>query len=76
MNPRMPQVTAKELVRFLKKKGFEEDREKGSHLTLRHPQKKLFITIPVHTGCDIGRGLARRILADCGFSVEDYIRGE
>jgi predicted RNA binding protein YcfA (HicA-like mRNA interferase family) len=73
MNPRMPQVTANELVRFLKKKGFQEDRQKGSHLTLRHPDKKVSVTIPVHTGCDLGRGLVRRILADCGLSVEDYM---
>ncbi len=29
------------------------------------------VTIPVHTGCDIGRGLAMRILKDGGFSVEE-----
>lgn len=33
---RMPQVTARELVQFLKKQGFAEDRQAGSHLTLRH----------------------------------------
>lgn len=31
---RMPQVTARELVRFLKAQGFGEDRQSGSHLTL------------------------------------------
>jgi predicted RNA binding protein YcfA (HicA-like mRNA interferase family) len=34
--PRMPQVTARELVRFLKSQGFVEDRQAGSHLTLWH----------------------------------------
>ena len=33
---RLPQVTGRELVRFLKKQGFVEDRWAGSHLTLRH----------------------------------------
>jgi predicted RNA binding protein YcfA (HicA-like mRNA interferase family) len=70
----MPQVTAHELVRFLKTQGFIEDRQVGSHLTLRHKQHLLSVTIPVHTGCDIGRGLAVRILKDAGFSVEDYLR--
>jgi len=32
------------------------------------------ITVPVHTGCDVGRGLAIRILKDAGFSVDDYLR--
>ncbi|MDH5253995.1 MAG: type II toxin-antitoxin system HicA family toxin [Nitrospira sp.] len=32
------------------------------------------VTIPIHTGCDIGRGLAVRILKDAGFSVDDYVK--
>jgi predicted RNA binding protein YcfA (HicA-like mRNA interferase family) len=71
---RMPQVTARELVRFLKGHGFVEDRQSGSHLTLWHEGREVSVTIPVHTGCDIGRGLAIRILKDAGFSVEDYLR--
>ena len=72
--PRMPQVTARELIHFLKLQGFVEDRQSGSHLTLWHEDKKLSVTIPVHTGADVGRGLAVRILKDAGFSVEDYLR--
>jgi len=71
---RMPQVTARELRRFLEAHGFVEDRQTGSHLTLWHEDRKVSVTIPVHTGCDIGRGLAVRILKDAGFSVEDYLR--
>jgi len=71
---RMPQVTARELVRFLKAQGFVEDRQSGSHLTLWHGERNVSVTIPLHTGCDIGRGLAVRILKDAGFSVEEYLR--
>jgi predicted RNA binding protein YcfA (HicA-like mRNA interferase family) len=70
---RMPQVTARELVKFLKAKGFVEDRQSGSHLTLWHEERKIGVTIPVHTGCEIGRGLASRILKDAGFTTEDYL---
>ncbi len=69
----MPQVTAKELIRFLRAKGFVEDRQSGSHLTLWHAQRRVSITIPVHAGCEIGRGLAVRLLKDAGFGVEDYL---
>ncbi|MBI2467326.1 MAG: type II toxin-antitoxin system HicA family toxin [Candidatus Rokubacteria bacterium] len=72
--PRLPQLTARELVRFLKSQGFVEDRQSGSHLTLWHPERKVGVTIPVHTGTDIGRGLAIRILKDAGFSVDEYLR--
>ena len=71
---RMPQVTAHELIRFLKSQGFIEDRQSGSHLTLWHESNNISVTIPVHSGCDLGRGLAVRILKDAGFSVEDYLR--
>jgi predicted RNA binding protein YcfA (HicA-like mRNA interferase family) len=71
---RMPQVTARDLVRFLKSQGFEEERQAGSHLTLWHPGRRIAVTVPVHTGVDLGRGLAVRILKDAGFSVDDFIR--
>jgi predicted RNA binding protein YcfA (HicA-like mRNA interferase family) len=72
--PRMPPVTARELIRFLKSQGFVEDRQSGGHLTLWHEAKAVSVTIPIHTGVDIGRGLAVRILKDAGFSADDYIR--
>lgn len=74
MTPRLPQLTAKDLVRFLKSQGFIEDRQVGSHLTLWHDTKKISVTVPIHTGCDIGRGLAARILKDAGFAVDEFLR--
>ena len=72
--PRLPQLTARELIAFLKSQGFVEDRQSGSHLTLWHAARKVSVTIPAHTGTELGRGLAVRILKDAGFSVEDYLR--
>ena len=71
---RMPQVSARELVRFLKSQSFVEDRQSGAHLTLRHSGRKATVTVPVHTGADIGRGLAVRILKDAGFTVNESLR--
>jgi predicted RNA binding protein YcfA (HicA-like mRNA interferase family) len=70
----MPQVTAADLMRFLKSQGFVEDRQRGSHLVFRHETEGLTVTVPVHTGVDVGRGLSVRILKDAGFSVEDFLR--
>ena len=70
---RMPQVSARDLVRFLRAQGFVEDRQTGSHLTLWHARRNLSVTVPIHTGCDIGRGLAVRILKDAGFTVDDFL---
>lgn len=71
---RMPQVTAQQLVRFLKGQGFIELRQSGSHLTLWHEHRQVAVTVPIHTAVDMGRGLAVRILKDAGFSVEDFLR--
>jgi predicted RNA binding protein YcfA (HicA-like mRNA interferase family) len=70
---RMPQVTARELVKFLKANGFVEDRQSGSHLTLWSQERGACVTVPVHSGSEIGRGLAIRILKDAGFTVEDFL---
>lgn len=74
MSPRLPQVTARELVAFLKRQGFVEERQAGSHLTLWHAERHAMVTVPIHTGCDLGRGLASRVPRDAGFSVEDFLR--
>lgn len=71
---RMPQVTAREVVRFLKSQGFAEDRQSGSHLTLWHAGRNVAVTVPMHTGCDVGRGLSVRILKDAGFTVDLFLR--
>lgn len=71
---RLPQLTARDMVRFLKSQGFMEDRQSGSHLTLWHPGLQRAVTVPIHTGCDLGRGLATKILSDAGFSPDDYMR--
>lgn len=68
------QLTSRELVAFLHSQGFQDQRQSGSHLTLWHPGKLTSVTIPVHTGTDIGQGLAIKILKSAGYSVEDYLR--
>ena len=72
---RMPQVTARELVAFLKKHGFVDDRQTGSHLTLWNEESSRSVTVPIHSGCSLGRGLAVRILKDAGFTVEEFVKG-
>ena len=71
---RMPQVTAQDLVRFLKTQGFIEDRQLGSHLTLWHEVRRMAVTVPIHTGCDLGRGLAIKILKSAGFTIDEFLR--
>ncbi len=66
--------SAREVVRFLRRKGFTEKRQKGSHLLLHHPQTRYRTIVPMHPG-DLSTGLFLKILKDAGFTVEDYRKG-
>ena len=74
MSPKIPIVTAKELIRALKRAGFSKDRQKGSHLTLINSKTNKTITIPVHTGVDIGKGLLKKIITEAGLTTEEFIK--
>src|ERR1035438_224987 len=43
-------LTARKVVRALKRAGFVEDRQSGSHLVLIHPETKAPTAVPVHPG--------------------------
>jgi predicted RNA binding protein YcfA (HicA-like mRNA interferase family) len=62
--PRRKRVTGKELIRALKKFGFEVIRIQGSHHRLRHSDGRV-TTVPVHASETIGPGLLGQILRDC-----------
>jgi len=63
--------TAKQLLRFLRKQGYVQERQKGSHLILEHPTRSMLV-VPVHKG-DLPRGLFLKILKDAGFTEEDFL---
>ncbi len=66
-------VTAKDAVRALKRAGFVEDRQKGSHLVLIHPQTRARVVIPVDSGRTIKEPLLRAIVKDAGMTSEEFI---
>ena len=70
--PPLPILKARELVAALQKAGFETIRQKGSHVRLKHADGRV-VTIPVHPGEDIGRGLLRKILRDAELSRDDFL---
>lgn len=70
--PQLPIVSSRELIAALEKAGFESVRQKGSHLRLRHPDGRT-VTIPVHPGQDIGRGLLRKILRDAELTRDQFL---
>jgi len=65
--------TAKALLRFLRKQGYKEQRQTGSHIILKHPTRPILV-VPFHRE-DLPRGLYLRILKDGGFSEKDFLGG-
>lgn len=66
---RLPAVTGKQLIKVLRRLGFEEIRVRGSHHFLRHPDGRSTI-VPAHAGEDIGPGLLSKILRDAEIDRE------
>ncbi len=50
MSPKLPRITAFDLLRALRRDGWLPIRQSGSHVTLNHALKKGRITVPNHSG--------------------------
>ncbi|MGK7954279.1 MAG: type II toxin-antitoxin system HicA family toxin [Crocosphaera sp.] len=70
--PKLPIVTAKQVISALEKIGFEILRQRGSHVRLKHTDGRV-VTIPVHSGQNLGKGLLRKILRDTELTREEFI---
>ena len=73
MNPKLPSVNCRELVRALKRAGFEEQRQRGSHLHLRRVSDGTRVTVPVHKGRSVPMGTLRAILRDADIGVDKFL---
>lgn len=63
----------KEVLRALKKAGFYELRQAGSHLVLSNAQKTRLITVPMHSG-DLKRGLLFGIIKSAGLTQKQFMQ--
>ena len=72
MSEKLPRVDARQLIRALKRAGFEEKRQRGSHLHLRRETDGKRVTVPVHRGKIIPIGTLRSILRDANISSEEF----
>jgi predicted RNA binding protein YcfA (HicA-like mRNA interferase family) len=72
--PKLPVLSGEELIKILKKKGFEVIRQKGSHVSLKKITATMtFQTIvPMHR--ELAKGTLRDILNQCGLEKEDLFK--
>ncbi len=68
----IPVLKPREVVALLEAHGFSQIRQRGSHKQFRHPDGRS-TTVPFHHGRDIAPSLLRKIAADVGLGVEDFL---
>lgn len=70
--PKLPVADGREVIRAVERAGFVFDRQVGSHVSLRHPETRRSVTVPVHGARDLPVGTLRRIIRDAGLTVEEF----
>jgi predicted RNA binding protein YcfA (HicA-like mRNA interferase family) len=70
--PKLPVIKAKDLLKTLKKLGFYEYHQSGSHVQLRHADGRR-TTVPNHPSKEIRKGTLKAILDDLEISTEEFI---
>ena len=68
--PKLPVLTAAEIVTVLEKRGFVLDRSKGSHRIYLNAETHRRITVPFHRK-DLPKGTLSNILREAGLSADE-----
>ncbi|MBI2676748.1 MAG: type II toxin-antitoxin system HicA family toxin [Candidatus Yanofskybacteria bacterium] len=70
---KIPALTAKKVIKVLKRIGFLEDRQKGSHLILFNSKTNTRTVVPVHAGKTLKKPLVRAIINDTKLTVKEFV---
>lgn len=68
---RLPIVNFRTMEKVLMGMGFEQVRQKGSHVFYRHPDGRT-TTLPNHPGRDLARPLIREILREIELTPDGF----
>ena len=72
--PKLPVITARKLIKVLQKKGFTLHRIAGSHHIFIRETDQLTLSVPLHSGHDLGKGITKSILKDANISVDEFLK--
>ncbi len=67
----LPRVSGREVVKALTKVGYEQDRQRGSHIILRreaYPHRR--VVVPDHK--EVAKGTLRSIIRETGLTVDEF----
>ena len=69
----MASFKAREIVKILKKLGYIQKRQTGSHLIMYNPELNRIIPVPMHTK-ELKKGLVRGIIKQADSTEEEFVR--
>ena len=72
--PKVPIISGEKLIKVLKKKGFILNRVTGSHHILVFQNQHLRVSVPVHKGKTLGKGITLAILKDAGINTDEFLK--
>lgn len=70
--PTVPPLKPQEVTTILRRLGFVEVRQRGSHKQFRHSDGR-GTTVPFHSGREISPSLVRKIAQDIGVDVVEFL---
>jgi len=73
MSPRLPRVTASEIIRVLERIGFVQVRQSGSHRIFRNEQGQR-VTVPFHRGKILHPKVLKSILRDADLTTDELLK--
>ena len=70
--PRLPRITAADLLRALRRDGWEVVRQRGSHVHLQHPTKPGAVTLPWHASATVKPKTLLSVLEQAELTVDEF----
>lgn len=67
--PKLPRLSGAEVIAALARLGFEQVRQRGSHVVLRRAEKGC--VVPLHK--ELATGTLRGVLRQAGISIEEFM---
>jgi predicted RNA binding protein YcfA (HicA-like mRNA interferase family) len=71
---KLPSLKAREVIKVVSNLGYYKDRQKGSHATFRHRKTGHSVTIPIHKGKTLDKGLLHGIISDLDLTDEEFLK--
>lgn len=69
----LPRISGREVIKALRRVGYEQDRQQGSHVVLRQasePHRR--VVVPDHK--EVAKGTLRAIIKQVGLTLDEFKR--